>query len=100
MWAQLIKARVKPGKQGEVEQVQREFERRGADGSTGWVRSIGLQNQNDPDEYYNLVFFESEEKARANERNPEQQEMVQRLMNLFEGQPSYVDLIPIYEGSR
>ena len=100
MWAQLIKARVRPGKQGEVEKVQKEFEQRGQGGSTGWVRSITLQNQKDPDEYFTLVFFESEEKARENERSPEQQKLVQQLMEVFEGQPSYVDLIPIYEGSR
>ncbi len=100
MWAQLIKARVKPGHEDEVTRVQQEFEARGRDGRTGWLRSISLQNQDDPQEYYSLVFFESEEKARENERSPQQAELVQRLLAAFEGQPEFVNLNPIYEGSR
>jgi heme-degrading monooxygenase HmoA len=100
MWAQLIKARMKPGREDDIQRLQQEFEARGRDGSTGWVRSFGLQNQNDPQEYYTLVFFESEEKARENERTPEQAAMVQRLQDHFEGPPEFVDLIPFYEASR
>lgn len=99
MWAQLIKARVKPGQEDEVTRLQQVLEERGRNGSTGWVRSITLQNQADPQEYYSLVFFESEERARENERSPEQAQLAQQLMALFEGQPEFVNLNPIYEGS-
>lgn len=100
MWAQLIKARVKAGAEDEIRQLQEEFMARGRDGSTGWVRSVVLQNQDDPQEYYNIVFFESEEKARANEGNPQQQELVSRLQSLFEGRPEFVNLIPVNEYNR
>ena len=100
MWAQLITARIKPERQADIEAVQEELERRSRDGSTGWLRTIALQNQNDPEEHYMLVFFESEEKARENERSPEQQEMVQRFSDMFDGSPSFVDLNPVYDRSR
>ena len=41
---------------------------RGTD--SGWVRSITLRSDKDPQEWYELVFFESEAKARANEKTP------------------------------
>src|SRR5437764_1435348 len=100
MWAQLIKARVKEGRLDEVMAIQKEIADRGRDGSIAWVRSIGLQNENDPGETYTLVFFESEEKARATEQSPEQQAMVKRLQACFEGPPEFVDLNPIYDVSR
>jgi antibiotic biosynthesis monooxygenase (ABM) superfamily enzyme len=100
MWAQLITARLKPGNEDGMLKLQQEFEARGKDGSTGWVRSITLQNQNDPQEYYNLVFFESEEKARENERSPRQAELIGRFQAMFEGPPQYVNLLPTHEATR
>ena len=100
MWAQLVIARLKPGKEDDMRAIEAEFESRARAGRVPWERSIVLQNENDPQEYYNLVFFESEEKARENENTPEQQELVQRFQALFDGPPRFVDLIPTYEGSR
>jgi heme-degrading monooxygenase HmoA len=101
MWAQLIKARIKPGHEEEVDRVQKEFESRGRnDASIGWVRSMTLRNQADPQEIYSLVFFESEEKARENERRPEHQALTSQMGNAFEGSPSFVNLVPHYEASR
>lgn len=47
-----------------------------------------------------LVFFKREEKARENEQQPEQREIVRRLQDAFDGLPSFVSLIPHHKGSR
>lgn len=97
MWAQLIKARVKRGREDEVRRLPQEFEQRGR---AAWERLMTFQDQHDPSAYYVLVVFESEEKARENERSPEQAERLRRMQELFEGPPEYVDLNVVYEASR
>jgi antibiotic biosynthesis monooxygenase (ABM) superfamily enzyme len=98
MWAQIIKARLKAGAEEDMRKLEKEFEAEG--GNVPWVRSIVLEDQNDPGEYYNIVFFESEEAARANEHTPEQQDRIRRIQALYEGQPEFVDCNVIYEASR
>ena len=97
MWAQLIKARIKPGSETAARQVEEEL--RTEHPSGGPIRSMSFRNEKDQNEVYNLVFFESEEKAREFERSPEQQQRVRRFWDLFEGQPEFVDLIPDHEWS-
>jgi quinol monooxygenase YgiN len=97
MWAQLVKARLKPGQEAELQRIQEEFVERERQNPTGWLRSIWLQNQNDPQESYTIVFFESEEKARQREQTPEQQAMVQRLQACMEGPPEFVDFNVVEE---
>lgn len=99
MWAQLIKSRIKPGKEEEARGLSQEFQEGGQNGGAGWLRMIAMQNQNDPNESYTLIVFESEEKARENERSPEQAHRFQRLQEIFES-PEFVDLNVVYEGSR
>jgi heme-degrading monooxygenase HmoA len=98
MWAQIIKARLKSGAEDQMRSIQKEFET--ADDSSPWVRSIALADQDNPGLYYNVVFFESEEKARANENTPEQQARVHRIQELYEGQPEFVNCDVVYETSR
>src|SRR5438270_7269599 len=89
MWAQLVKMRVKEGSDERLQQAETQWEDevgRGTD--SGWVRSLSFRSANDPNELYQLVFFESEEKARASERSPEHQRVVQQLMSLAEGEPT------------
>jgi hypothetical protein len=100
MWAQLIKFRVKPGAEDQLRSIEKEFEARGRDGSTGWVRTFALHDQNDPQVYYNLVYFESEEKARENERRSQQSDLIGRMQALMDGSPEFVDLLPVFEASR
>jgi heme-degrading monooxygenase HmoA len=97
MWAQIIKSRLKPGAENDMRQMMQEFE--GAE-STPMARSITLQNQNDPAEYYTVVFFDSEEAARANENTPAQQDRIRRVQALYDGQPEFVDCNVINETSR
>ena len=98
MWAQLMRFRLKPGKDtaGLREQLQA-VEQPGS----GLLRTMIMQDQKDPDQFYTLVVFESEEKARARERDPRRQEAlksVQALMaDLFVGAPEYVDLTVVQD---
>jgi antibiotic biosynthesis monooxygenase (ABM) superfamily enzyme len=100
MWAQIIKARIKPGKEAEIRQLESEFEARSGTQNNGWIKSIGLRNQNDPSEYFDIVFFESEERARANEQSPEQNEMYARLQSMFDGAPQFTDCEVVYESGQ
>ena len=71
MWAQLMRFRVKPGKDtaGLREQLHA-VEQPGS----GLLRTMVMQDQKDPDQFCTLVVFESEEKARVRERDPRRQE--------------------------
>jgi hypothetical protein len=95
MWAQLIVTRLKAGKEAEL---PRFFEalRASEQPGSGLVRSIAGRDQKDPSRIYNVVFFESEEKARAREEDPRRQEAladVRALMgDLLDGPPEFVDL--------
>ena len=101
MWAQLIKMRVRPGKEEDLQRIGEEWEEqvgRGTD--SGWMRTLLFRSATNPPEWYELTYFESEEKARANERSQKHQEILQRMMPLIDGQPEYVDLTPVQETTR
>jgi len=97
MWAQLVKARFKPGQEAEARRIQEEMAERERQNPTGWLRSIQLQNQNDPREFYSLIFFESEEKARQREQSPERREIVERIQACMDGRPEFVDFNGVEE---
>ena len=93
MWAQLIKMRLKPGKDtAEVNNQLRAAEQPGS----GLVRTLVMHDQNDPGQVYTLVVFESEEKARAREQDPRRQERLQAaramMAGVFDGPPEFTDL--------
>ena len=60
----------------------------------------GHRNANDPGQWYEVVYFESERKARANERSQKHQELLGQMLPLIDGQPEYVDLTPVQETRR
>jgi hypothetical protein len=68
---------------------------------SGLIRSIAMRDQKEPLVVYMLVVFESEEKARARERDPRREEGlrdVRALMEeIFELPPEFVDLEVITE---
>jgi hypothetical protein len=98
MWAQLMSFRVKPGKDtaGLREQLQA-VEQPGS----GLLRTMIMQDQKDPDQFYTLVVFESEDKARARERDPRRQEGLQvlraMLADRLAGPPEFTDLVVVEE---
>jgi hypothetical protein len=91
MWAQLLKARVRPENVAKVRAVQQELES-AITGDSPVIQAYAFQSQQDPEEYYNLIVFETEEKAREGERNPELQERIKRMQSLMDGPPEYVNL--------
>ena len=93
MWAQLMSFRLKPGKNtaGLREQLQAVEQP-----DSGLLRTLIMQDQKDPDQFCTLVVFESEEKARARERDPRRQEGLQvlraMLADRLAGPPEFTDL--------
>ena len=98
MWAQLMRFRLKPGKDtaGLREQLQA-VEQPGS----GLLRTMIMQDQKDPGQFYTLVVFESEEKARARERDPRREQGLQvlraKLSGILAGPPEFTDLAVVEE---
>lgn len=95
MWAQLIKMRLKPGSDADVPALFQQFAAVEQTGS-GLIRTTLMHAQNDPSQFYVMVVFESEEHARARERDPARQvalKSAQAVMaEIFDGPPEFVDL--------
>jgi quinol monooxygenase YgiN len=100
MWAQLITARLKPGKEADLPKLFEQVQAAEQPGS-GLVRSIAMQDQGDPSKVMMLVVFESEDKARAREQDERRQESLAdaraTMMAMFEGSQEFVDLNVINE---
>jgi hypothetical protein len=96
MWAQLIRMRLKPGREGDLEKVWAGLRATEQPGS-GLVRSTSMHDQTDHLSVYTLVVFDSEDAARARENDPRRQEglaEIRALMGeIFDGPPEFVDLI-------
>jgi quinol monooxygenase YgiN len=95
MWAQLITMKLKPGKEADLPRIYEGLRAAEQPGS-GLLRSTAGRDQKDPSRVYHFVLFESEEKARAREKDPRRQadlEKVRALMaEVFDGPPEFVDL--------
>jgi quinol monooxygenase YgiN len=100
MWAQLITTRLKAGHEQDLPRLWEQLQAAEQPGS-GLVRSTAMQDQNDPSRVYMLVVFESEEKARAREGDPQRQELLQAaratMAEIFDGAPDFVDLTVVEE---
>ena len=93
MWAQLIKVRLKPGKDlAEAATHLRASEQPGS----GLVREMFMRDQKDPAQAYILAIFESEQNARAREQDPRRQEglkaMQATMADILAGPPEFIDL--------
>ena len=100
MWAQLIKARAKSGKEEEIRNLPQEIQGMTGGGQMPMLQVFSCSNQKDPQEFYTFVVFESEEAARENERSSQQAAIGQHMSELFEGPPEFVDLNVDYHLSR
>ncbi|MGO9333299.1 MAG: antibiotic biosynthesis monooxygenase [Acidimicrobiales bacterium] len=102
MWAQLIKTRLRPGKEEGLTRLFEELQAVEQPGS-GLLRSTAMRDQKDPSRVYMLVVFESEERARARENDQRRQEGLQAvratMAEIFDGAPEFVDLIVVEETS-
>lgn len=100
-WAQLMKMHVLPGNEDAMRAIEAQWEEqigRGTD--SGWIGSSILRSVQNPSEWYSLVSFESEAKARANEKTAKHQAVVSQFEPLIDGPPEYVDLTPIADNKR
>jgi quinol monooxygenase YgiN len=102
MWIQIIKTRLKPGKDAELAALADQLKAIEQPGS-GLVRSTATRDQKDPNTIYMIVTFESEEKARAREQDERRQDGLQAVREtmalIFDGPPEFIDLEVISEHS-
>jgi quinol monooxygenase YgiN len=102
MWTQIIKTRLKPGKDTELTALIDAL-RAAEQPNSGLIRSTATRDQKDPSTLYMIVTFESEEKARARENDPRRQEGLQKaraiMAEIFEGAPEFIDLNVVAEHS-
>jgi hypothetical protein len=100
MWIQIIKARLKSGKDAELAGLMKELQAIEQPGS-GLVRTIVTREQQDPSALQMIIVFESEAKARAREQDEQRQDNLgparQTMAEIFEGPPEFVDLEVIEE---
>ncbi len=100
MWAQLITTRLKPGKESDLPKLMAQLRSIEQPGS-GLVRSMAMQDQNDPSRVYLLAVFESEERARARENDRQRQEQLSdaraTMAEIFDGGPEFTDLTVVDE---
>ena len=100
MWAQLIKMRVRPGKEPDLPGLFGQL-RAVEQPDSGLLRTTAMQDQNDPSQVYVLVVFENEEKARAREQDPRRQEGLKTMQatraEFFDGPPQFVDLTVLHD---
>jgi quinol monooxygenase YgiN len=102
MWAQLIKTRLRPGKEEEFGRISEQL-RAIEQPDSGLLRTMTMRDQKDPNALYTMVVFESEEKARAREQDPRRREGLQgiqaQMAQLFEGPLEFVDLDVVEEAA-
>ena len=100
MWIQIIKTRVKTGKDEALVQLEDQLAAIEQPDS-GLVRTTMARDQKDPNTVYMIVTFESEEKARAREADPRRQEGLagvrDTMMEIFDGPPEFIDLVVVSE---
>ena len=96
MWAQLIKTRLKPGREGDLETLISQLQAAEQPGS-GLLRSTFMHDQSDHLSVYMLVVFESEDAARARENDTRRQDSLQAaratMAEIFDGAPEFIDLV-------
>jgi len=102
MWAQLIKVRLKSGREGDLPRLFEQL-RESEQPDSGLLRTTAMRDQNDPSQLYMLVVLESEEKARAREQDPRRQEGLESaratMAEVFDGPPEFVDLTVVEDMS-
>jgi len=98
MWAQLISARLKAGKESDLAKLAEQLQAIEQPGS-GLVRSTFMQDQNDPTRMCLLVVFDSEEHARAREQDPRREQGLQlareTMAEILDGPPEFTDLVVV-----
>lgn len=98
MWAQLISARLKPGKEGDLTKLFEQVQAIEQPGS-GLLRSTFMRDQNDPCKVYMLVVFDTEEHARAREHDQRREQGLQgvraTMAEILDAPPEFTDLLVV-----
>jgi heme-degrading monooxygenase HmoA len=102
MWVQMISMRLKEGKDADLPRLYEEL-RAAEQPDTGLLRTMALRDDKDPRRIFNLVFFESEAKARQREQDPRREEGLkaarETMAEMFEGPPEFADMTVIEDTS-
>lgn len=84
-----FRMRAQPGKRQEVLDLFDRWEREHKAKAKGFVRSILVTNNDDPDDIMAAVRFDSTENYQANSDRPEQGEWYQELRSLLAADPEW-----------
>jgi heme-degrading monooxygenase HmoA len=88
MYGTVAQIKVKPGKETELMEYSRDVE---SQNIPGWISTYVYRMDNDPNEYYLTVVFESKEAYVANANSPEQDASYRRLRELLVSDPEWHD---------
>ena len=94
MWAQMQRVRTDPDKEAQVLEIFEQL-RSIEQEDSGLLQTLVMRSQADPAEVFVVVVFESEEKARARDKDPRRQEPLQRIRasmgDVLDGPPEFFD---------
>ena len=88
MYGTIARIKVKPGA---VDSLKRLAEKNSAATSEGYLGQYVYQMDNDPNELYLAVIYESKESYRANANSPKQNERFQEMKQYFAAKPDWRD---------
>lgn len=88
MFGTVARLRVKPGKLDKLKELAKEYEKHRP---PGYVAQYVYQMEDDPNELFMAVLFESRETYMANADSPEQHEEYLQIRELLEGDPEWHD---------
>ena len=88
MYGTVARMRVKPGMESKFKDLSREYESLKVPGHIG---EYVYRMDEDSNEYYMAVIFESKESYFANARSPEQDTRYREMLDTLEGEPEWHD---------
>ena len=88
MYGTVARMRAKPGMESKLVDLGRE---EGALNIPGYLGQFVYRMDEDSDEYYLAVLFESKESYIANAQSPEQDARYQRMLEMLESEPEWHD---------
>jgi heme-degrading monooxygenase HmoA len=88
MYGTISQIRLKAGAEDKMLALMDEFVARQV---PGFITHYTYRLDRDPNEYMTAIVFESKEAYFANASSPEQNDMYQRMLELFDGEPTWHD---------
>jgi quinol monooxygenase YgiN len=94
MYGTVARMRLKPGMQSQLQALSDE---QTAGAMPGFVGNYVYQMDNDPNEFYLVVMFDSKESYVANANSPEQHQRYQQMMEMMAAEPEWHDGEIVYQ---